>query len=115
MKMIVDDPLLIAACGLYCGACKAYLQEKCPGCKDNGKATWCEIRKCCQENRYASCAECGQTATVAECRKFNNFMSKVFGLLFRSDRAACVALIREKGRGGFARHMAERKQHTVKR
>lgn len=115
MKPVVADPELIAACGLYCGACGAYLKERCPGCRENHRATWCAIRKCCQENRYANCAECAQVANVAECRKFNNFMSKIFGVLFRSNRAACIALIREQGRDGFARHMAERKQHTVKR
>ncbi len=31
MKEIVSDPKLVAYCGLYCGACKRYLQEKCPG------------------------------------------------------------------------------------
>lgn len=115
MRTIVANPELIAACGLYCGACGAYLKDRCPGCRENSKATWCAVRKCCQDNRYASCAECGQVGDVRECRQFNSFMSKIFGLLFRSDRAACIALIREKGRDGFARHMAERKQHTVKR
>jgi phage FluMu protein Com len=38
MKQIVSSPELIALCGLYCGACKAYLSDKCPGCRENNKA-----------------------------------------------------------------------------
>lgn len=40
----------VAYCGLYCGACKSHRKGKCPGCRENSKATWCEIRKCCQEH-----------------------------------------------------------------
>ena len=50
MKEIISDPKLVAFCGLYCGACKAYLKERCPGCHDNEKATWCKVRTCCLEN-----------------------------------------------------------------
>jgi hypothetical protein len=35
MKAIVADAGLVAYCGLYCGACKAYLKEKYPGCHGN--------------------------------------------------------------------------------
>lgn len=34
MRAIVSNPALIANCGLCCGACKAYLKEKCPGCAE---------------------------------------------------------------------------------
>lgn len=46
MKNIESDKELIAACGLYCGACRKYLAEKCPGCRLNEKAAWCKIRSC---------------------------------------------------------------------
>lgn len=39
MKQVVADPNLVAYCGLYCGACGAYLKERCPGCHSNAKAT----------------------------------------------------------------------------
>ena len=58
MKPIVPDTQSIAACGLYCGACRKFLIGKCPGCKRNEKATWCKIRSCCQENKFNTCAEC---------------------------------------------------------
>ena len=35
MKTIVPDIQNIAACGLYCGACRKFLIGKCPGCKHN--------------------------------------------------------------------------------
>lgn len=48
----------VAYCGLYCGACRKWKKGKCPGCYHNEKASWCEIRKCCRENDYATCADC---------------------------------------------------------
>ncbi len=42
---------------------------------------------------------------MAECRTFNNFMSKVFGLLFRSDRRGCIERIREVGYEAYLSEM----------
>lgn len=94
----------IAACGLFCGACRKYAKGKCPGCHDNAKATWCEVRKCCIEHGWQSCAEC-TLLPLAECRKFNSFMGKVFQVLFRSDRRGCVERIREVGYQAFTAEM----------
>ena len=58
MKEIVSDPKLVAFCGLYCGACRAYLKDRCPGCHDHEKASWCKVRICCLEAGYSSCADC---------------------------------------------------------
>ncbi|MCC8062127.1 MAG: DUF3795 domain-containing protein [Rikenellaceae bacterium] len=106
------DKNLIAACGLYCGTCRAFVKAKCPGCRENRKAEkWCKLRSCVQAQGYISCAECreyGGTApkTLRECGKFNNFMGKVFGLIFRSDRFGCIDRIREAGPETFAEEMA---------
>lgn len=35
----------VAWCGLYWGACRSLRREKCQGCYENEKASWCEIRK----------------------------------------------------------------------
>jgi hypothetical protein len=115
MKEIVSKPELVAYCGLYCGACRRYLREKCPGCHDNAGATWCKVRLCCLENGYASCADCREFENPRECRKFNNLIAKMFGLLFRSNRAACIAQIREVGIQGYADKMTELKRMSVKR
>ena len=103
----------IAACGLYCGACKKFLNGKCPGCKENEKASWCKIRKCCQEKGFHTCAECDKD--VKECKIHNNFVGKIFAFLFNSDRAACIRYIRENGEDAFAEKMAKDQQMTMKR
>jgi hypothetical protein len=115
MKQITTDKNLVAFCGLYCGACKKYLAEKCPGCTGNEKASWCQIRKCNLENKLGSCAECREFSDPMECKKYNNCISKIFGLIFRSNRQACIARIKEIGLEKFAQEMAEKKQHSLKR
>ena len=72
----------IAACGLYCGACRKFRQGKCPGCRDNAKANWCKIRQCCTAHHYSSCADCTLIPLEA-CKKFNNPIAKIFALVFR--------------------------------
>lgn len=115
MKPIVADVALVAHCGLYCGACGAYRRGRCPGCHDNQKATWCKVRTCCLENHYSSCAECRTVADPRDCRKFNNFISKLFGLVFRSDRRACLVQIAEKGLQGHAELMAASQLQSIGR
>ena len=115
MRSVTSDPNLVAHCGLYCGACRAYLAEKCPGCHDNRKATWCKIRTCCAEQGLATCAGCTQFPDPNGCRKFNNFVAKIFAFVFRSDRAACIRQVRELGIQGHADSMSEHKRHTIKR
>ena len=107
MKQIAVDPALVGYCGIYCGACPRYLKEKCPGCHENTKATWCKIRSGCMEHAYASCADCTQCSDPHDCRKFHNLFSRAVGFVLRSDRRACVYQIRELGLEGHARAMAE--------
>jgi hypothetical protein len=106
---------LIAACGLYCGACHRYKKGKCPGCAENVKATWCKIRTCTKEKGYHTCAECTEFADVQACRKFNNIFAKIFALIFKSDRPASVKLISAIGVDAYAREMAEKGVSVLKR
>lgn len=106
---------LVARCGLYCGACKAFIKGKCPGCHENEDASWCKVRTCCVDMGIPSCAGCGEFADPRTCRKFNNVISKLFGLVFRSDRAACIDQIRRVGREEHARIMAEMGRHSIRR
>jgi len=115
MRTIQENPELVARCGLYCGACRAYLKEKCEGCAKNLKATWCGIRACCGEKELPSCADCQEFTDVRRCGKFNNFMSKFFALIFRSDRPACIEQIRRLGLAGHAKAMAAAKLQSLKR
>lgn len=113
-KEIVPDKNLVAFCGLYCGSCRSYLTGKCPGCKENAKATWCKVRQCCLENGFQSCADC-KTVEPVECKKFNNFISKTFGFVFNSDRSACIARIKEVGYDEYSIEMAKNRIQTIKR
>ena len=115
MKPIVADVQLVAYCGLYCGACGAYRRGRCPGCHQNQKAAWCKVRSCCIASGYSSCAECKAPADPRDCRKFNNFIAKIFGLIFCSDRRACILEIREKGLQGHAEQMAARQAQSIRR
>ena len=125
MKDVTNNSQQIAACGLYCGACKKFLHEQCAGCQPSGEDNpglgqplskgfqRCKIRKCCQEKGFHTCAECDKD--VKECKIHNNFVGKIFAFLFNSDRTACIHYIHEHGEEAFAEKMAKEKQMTMKR
>jgi len=124
MKEIEVNTKMIAACGLYCGACRKFRMDKCPGCHENEKASWCNIRKCCMENGFHTCAECerlrvGERSSgmtdVKDCRLHNNLIGKFFALVFRSDRPACIRYIRENGEQAFAEEMTKRGEQTIRK
>jgi hypothetical protein len=115
MREVVADVGLVAHCGLYCGACGAYLKERCPGCHDNKKAGWCKIRTCNIANNFSSCAECKEFSDPEECKKFNNIVSKLFAMVFKSNRPACIEQIKSTGLEGHAKKMAALKSQTLKR
>ena len=66
-------------------------------------------------NNYKSCADCKEFSNPMDCKKFNNFISKMFAFVFRSDRAACIAMIKERGYENFAIYMADNKLQSIKR
>lgn len=111
---IPADNRLIAYCGLYCGSCRSYLKGKCQGCRESVKNSWCGIKKCNIENNFTTCADCTITG-VRECRKYNNFLSRVIGFVLNSDRAACIERIRLAGPDAFAAEMAGKRMQTIKR
>jgi hypothetical protein len=114
VKELIPSRDVIAYCGLYCGACPSYLKGKCPGCRDNVRATWCTVRKCCRENNFQTCAEC-EFVELSECKKYNTFISKVIGFMLNSDRSACIKRIREIGPEAFAIEMTESRKMTIRR
>jgi hypothetical protein len=115
MREIEANPDLVAFCGLYCGACRKYLREKCPGCRENQKASWCSVRSCCLEKNLPSCAGCAEFPEVKACRKFDNWIARLIGVILRSDRAACIAQIKRQGLDGHARCMAENRLQTIRK
>lgn len=94
----------VAYCGLYCGACKSLKKGKCPGCYGNEKAVWCEIRKCCREHDYITCADC-TLMLLRDCKKYNNFFARLIGFVTRTDRSKCIGCIKEMGVEAFAAEM----------
>ena len=115
MNTAVSNPDMVAYCGLYCAACGAFRKGRCPGCQKNAKASWCGVRKCCLAAGRRSCADCADFVNPGQCRKFNNLIAKIFGLIFRSDRAACIRQIRELGIEGHAAKMAEAGRPSIRR
>lgn len=115
MKPVVADATLVAACGLYCGACGAYLKGRCPGCRENHQAAWCRVRTCCREHGRATCAECAAVAEPPACKKYNNLISKIIGFILRSNRAACIQQIKNLGLQGHADTMAAQRKQTIRK
>jgi hypothetical protein len=109
MREVTANGELVACCGLYCGACGAYLKGRCPGCHENVKAGWCKIRSCCVEHAYATCADCNEHAGPGDCKHFNTPVARLLGFVLNSNRPAGVLKIRELGREGYAAFMADRK------
>jgi hypothetical protein len=113
MKDIVVDSNNIAYCGLYCGGCRKFLTEKCPGCQENEKASWCQVRTCCGDNNFQSCADCTFFDDPYDCKKLNNFMSKIFSVIFRSDRKSCLTCIKNEGYEKYAEIMTQKKRMSL--
>ena len=113
IKPIYVNRELIAACGLYCGACRKFRKGRCAGCRltEDNHLQWCKIRKCCHEQGYHTCAECG--TAVEDCKTHNNLIGKLFALLFNSDRAACIHYIMQKGEDAYAEKMAWDEKMTM--
>lgn len=97
----------VAYCGLYCGSCGSHTRGRCPTCKKSEGNDWCEVRKCCIKNGYATCAECTDFEDLNECKKLINIVSKIFAFLFRSDRVGSLEIIRKEGIEAYAERKEE--------
>ncbi len=90
--------VVLAYCGLVCSDCGAYIKGKCQGCHcDKPMNRGCTVKPCAQEKNCSTCAECGDFENLKECGKLNNFISKIFAFIFRSDRIGNLNRIREIG------------------
>ena len=115
MELNKSNFALISYCGLYCGECSSFKKGKCPGCAKNEKANWCKVRSCNINRGINSCADCDEFEDVMNCKKFNNFISKIFALVFNSDRHKGILYIKEFGYPSFARQMSDLKRVSMKR
>lgn len=94
----------VAYCGLYCTGCGSARRGKCAGCKSGGGFARCQVRLCAVDRGFATCAECGE---MESCKKLNNFVSKVYALVFRSRRLDNLREIRRAGLESFVARRAE--------
>jgi hypothetical protein len=115
MKEIISDSNMVAFCGLYCGACRRYLTDKCPGCRENERARWCKVRSCCIEKEFSTCADCKEYSQPNDCKYFHNFISMIFGFIFRSNRSACIQKINEIGLQAYADFMTGERRQSLRR
>ncbi len=97
----------IAACGLYCTNCGAFKRKKCKGCQVSPTYfSSCPVRRCCADKDITVCADCGSFSSprdFRECKKVNNFVAKLFALIFRTNRPAALAMLRDRGRDAYLR------------
>jgi len=93
---------VLAYCGLVCSQCGMYLKQKCQGChSDKPMSLNCKVKPCAMDRGYGSCSECEDFENLKDCKKLNNMISKIFGLIFRSDRIGNLNRIRKVGLDEF--------------
>ncbi|MFC2069618.1 hypothetical protein ACFLTB_00370 [Chloroflexota bacterium] len=67
------------------------------------------------KNECLSCADCKEFDNPKDCKNFSGILTKLFSLVFRSDRPASIQQIKELGIQGYADKMTELKQQSIKR
>ena len=110
---------LVSYCGLYCGACTAYQNGKCKGCKGDSPNCAigyraCKVRPCCMEKRYSTCAECKEHPCVQKCKDFNPLFMRAGCFLSGTSRSRGIEMIKEKGEKAFIDFMAGKKWVAIK-
>lgn len=93
---------IIAYCGLVCSECGAFKRQKCQGCHSpKPMFQGCKVKKCAMDKGVSTCAACIEFSDLKKCKKLNNFISKIFALVFRSDRLGNLESIRRSGLENF--------------
>jgi hypothetical protein len=113
------DEKLIAYCGFFCGACPTYTSDKCEGCRGNSPkcavgVKKCQIKQCCVENGFFTCADCTIYISTKECKKYNPTSIKFGEWLSSTCRRKGIEMIRKKGCTDFLTYMSDRNWVTVK-
>ena len=83
---------LIAPCGMNCGICKYYLQDKCPGCYKQEEKEYCRkctLRNCTKKKRF--CLECGKP-----CQRLKN-LDKRYRTKYGMSMLENLEFIKEHG------------------
>jgi hypothetical protein len=103
----------IAYCGLYCKACPSFTSGKCDGCRSNSAKSavvykQCQVKPCCVENGFFTCADCTIYASVKDCKKYNPLLLRIASWVESSDRSKAIEMIQTKGRAAFAAYMEDK-------
>ena len=94
--------VVLAYCGLVCSECGAFVKGRCEGChSEKPMHRNCKVKPCAMERGLTTCADCTDFENFKDCRKLNNFISKIFALIFRSHRIGNLNRIREIGLDKF--------------
>lgn len=94
--------IIVARCGLVCSHCGAHRRGKCRGChSDRPMFANCPVKACATFHECTTCADCTRYSDLRLCTKLNNFISKIFGFLFRTDRIGNLEQIRQIGLEAF--------------
>jgi hypothetical protein len=113
------DSNLVSYCGFYCGACPKFIKKECEGCKgDTPKCAVgyksCQVRPCCIENEFSSCAECSKYESTKECKIYNPLMIRFGQFITRTNRSLGIEMIKGKGESAFIKYMIDKNWVTIK-
>lgn len=93
-----SQDVIVAHCGLICSECGMFRKRRCEGCHSEiPKYRNCPVKKCNLDSGYTTCADCVEFPELKRCRKLSNLISKLFGVIFRTNRIANLQRIRETG------------------
>ena len=118
-KQINRDENLISYCGFYCGACPTYISGKCEGCRgDSPKCAVgvkkCQVKQCCVENEFFTCADCTKYESTRECKKYNPLSIKFGEWASSTSSRKGIEMIREKRQAEFLTYMTDKSWVTIK-
>jgi hypothetical protein len=110
---------LIAYCGLYCKACPSFTAGKCDGCRGNSAKSAivykkCQVKPCCVENGFFTCADCTKYGSTRDCKKYNPLLLRIASWIENSSRGKAIEMIKEKGRAEFVAYMTDRNWVIIK-
>ena len=114
-----DNEQFIAHCGLYCKACLSFTSGKCDGCRGNSAKSaviykQCQVKPCCVENGFFTCADCTIYASTKDCKKYNPLLLKVASWIESTSRSKAIEMIKEKGRAEFLAYMTDKNWVIIK-
>jgi hypothetical protein len=94
--------MIVGYCGLVCSHCGAFRRGRCEGChSERPMFRGCPVKPCAAGRGYSTCAGCTEFADLRQCHKLHNLISRIVGLIFRSDRIGNLCRIREIGLEAF--------------